>query len=135
MKGSLVLMQMEPFFLRDTTLESYHNWRINIFPTWWRQHCMVHKTNLIVQVLFNSLVVTKFKDLFHSLYSWFSSSLKWHLESNNLVVIVEIIGLKILKNVKSWWLLEPLKHVLAKYQTMIMKMSKDSLSIAKCWIL
>jgi uncharacterized circularly permuted ATP-grasp superfamily protein len=49
-------------------------------------------------------------------------------------MIVEIIGLKILKNVKTWWIsmLEPLKHVLAKYQTMLMKMSQDSLSIAKC---
>jgi uncharacterized circularly permuted ATP-grasp superfamily protein len=48
-------------------------------------------------------------------------------------VIIEIIGLKILKNVKTWWIsmLEHLKHVIAKYQTMIMKMSQNSLSIVK----
>ncbi len=59
-----------------------------------------------------------------SLYSYFSSSPKQHLEFIKLVKIVEIGGLKILRNVKTCWILilEPLKCVLVEYKTLNVKM-------------
>jgi len=44
-----------------------------------RQYCMAHRTNLVVQPLFNLLMVAKLENLRQSLYSYFSSSPKWHL--------------------------------------------------------
>jgi hypothetical protein len=46
---------------------------------------------------------------------------------------MEIKGLKILINVKTLWIsmLEPLKHVLAKHKTLIIKMSLNNLSIVQ----
>jgi len=46
---------------------------------------------------------------------------------------MEKIGLKILQNVKTWWIsmLEPLKQVMTKYKTLIMKISQDNASIAQ----
>jgi hypothetical protein len=53
------------------------------------QHCMAHKTYFVVQVLFNLLIVAKLENLLQSLYSYFSNSLKQHLEFNKLIEIVE----------------------------------------------
>jgi hypothetical protein len=81
---------------------------------------MAHKTNLVVQILSNLPMVAKLEDLLQS------------LEFTKLANIVEKIGLKILQNVKTWWIsmLEPLKRVMATYKTLIMKISQDSASIA-----
>jgi hypothetical protein len=78
-------------------------------------------------------MVGKLQELFQSLYSYFSSSLKWHLESIELVEIMKTKGLKSLRNAKTQWIsmLEPLKHVLAKYKTLIVKMSLDNPSIVQ----
>jgi hypothetical protein len=65
------------------------------------QHCMAHWTNLDVQVLSNLPMVAKLEDLSQSLYFYFSSSPKCHLEFTKLVEMVEI-GLKILQNVSIW---------------------------------
>jgi hypothetical protein len=55
-------------------------------------------------------------------------SSKKHLEFQKLAYIVEIEGLCMLKNVKTHWisLLEPLRRVLAKYKTLVVKMCEDS---------
>jgi hypothetical protein len=44
------------------------------------------------------------EDLFQSLYVYLLNSPKHHLEFNKLAKIVETRGLKILKNVKTWWI-------------------------------
>ncbi len=81
---------------------------------------MARKTNLLVQILSNLPMVAKLEDLLQS------------LEFTKLANIMEKIGLKILQNVRTWWIsmLEPLKRVMAKYKTLIMKISQDNASIA-----
>jgi hypothetical protein len=65
----------------------------------------------------------KLKELSQSFYSYFSNFPKWHLEFTK---IMEIEVLKILINVKTLWIsmLEPLKHVLVEYKTLIVKLSQ-----------
>jgi hypothetical protein len=81
---------------------------------------MACKTNLLVQILSNLPMVAKLEDLLQS------------LEFTKLANIMEKIGLRILQNVRTWWIsmLEPLKRVMAKYKTLIMKISQDNASIA-----
>jgi len=43
-------------------------------------HCMVHRTNLIMQSLSSMPMVSKLEDLFQSLYGYFFNSPKQHLE-------------------------------------------------------
>jgi hypothetical protein len=56
-----------------------------------------------------------------------------HLEFIKLAKIMETKGLKILWNVKIQWInmLEPLKWVMVKYETLIMRMSKDNVSVVQ----
>ncbi len=56
-----------------------------------------------------------------------------HLEFTKFVKIVETLGLKILQNVQIQWInmLEPLKWVMEKCKTLIMKMSQDNVSVVQ----
>jgi hypothetical protein len=76
-------------------------------------------------------MVSNLEDFFHSLYGYFSSSPKCHLEFTKFVEIMEIKGLKVLQNVKTRWInmLAPLKRVGKKYKTLIVKMAIDSGSV------
>ncbi len=76
-----------------------------------RIHCMPRRTNLKMQSLFSMPMVSKLKDLLQSLYGYFFRSPNCYLEFTNLVEIVEIKGLKVLRNVKTSWIsmLAPLK--------------------------
>lgn len=49
-------------------------------------------------------MVVKLEELLQSLYSYFSSSLKCHLEFTKLAEIMETWGLKILQNVKTCYI-------------------------------
>jgi hypothetical protein len=84
-----------------------------------------HPTNLAV----NLPIIAKIKNLLHSLYSYFAHSPKRHLEFTKVSVIIEMTGLKINRNIKTWWLnmVFPLKRVINKYCTLIQKMQEDSL--------
>ncbi len=75
-------------------------------------------------------MVAKLEELFQSFYFYFSSFPWWHLDFTK---IMEIEGLNFLINVKTLWIstLEPLKHVLAEYKTLITKMSLNNLSIVQ----
>jgi hypothetical protein len=55
---------------------------------------MAHGTNFEVQNLSSMPMVSKFEDLLQSLYGYFSSSPKCHLEFIKLDKIVETKGLK-----------------------------------------
>jgi hypothetical protein len=68
------------------------------------QHYMAHRTTLVVQALSNLLMVVKLEKLLQSLYSYFSSSPKQHLEFTKLLEFVKTRGLKILQNVKTFWI-------------------------------
>ena len=91
-------------------------------------HCMAHITNLIIEPLSNLPLVSKIESLCKSMHSYFLHLPKWHLEFTKLTEIVETKGLKIMNNVKTRWisLLEPLKYVLDKYKTLIVKMYEES---------
>jgi hypothetical protein len=92
---------------------------------------MAHRTNLAVQSLSSMPMVSKLEDLFQSLYGYFFSSPKHHLEFIKLAKIVEIEGLKIFRNVKSWWIsmLAPFKRVQKEYKTLLVMMVTDSGSL------
>jgi hypothetical protein len=49
------------------------------------------------------LLVAKIEALLASMYMCFAHCLKRHLEHNKLIEIMETKGLKILQNVKTWW--------------------------------
>jgi hypothetical protein len=91
-------------------------------------HCMAHCTNLAVEHLSNLPIVSKLETLCQALYNYFSMSSKKHLEFQKLANIVETEGLQMLRNVKTQWisLLEPLKRILGKYKTLIVKMCEDA---------
>jgi hypothetical protein len=65
---------------------------------------MAHQTNLAVQSLSSMPMVSKLENLLQSLYGYFSSSLKHHLEFTKLTKIVEIKRLKVLLNAKTRWI-------------------------------
>lgn len=73
------------------------------------------------------LVLVKIKGLLQSMYAYFFQSIKNQLEHGKLVKILQTKGLKILCNVKTWWIgmLAPSKCVLAKYNSLIVKMVDD----------
>ena len=89
---------------------------------------MAHRTNLVVKPLSNLPMVQKVEKLLQSLYSYFHAPPKRCNEYQKLAEIVEISGLKLLQNVAIRWILmlEPLKHVLDKYETLIVKMAQDA---------
>jgi hypothetical protein len=66
------------------------------------QNYMAHRTNLVVQTLSDLLLVVKLEELLQSLYSYFTSSPKQHLEFIKLLEIVETQGFKILQSVKTY---------------------------------
>lgn len=94
---------------------------------------MAHKTNVVVQAFSNVLMVSKLEDLFQSLYVYYLNSPKCHFKCIKLVKIVETWGFKIFFNVKIQWIsiMEPLKCVPIKYNTLIVKMLQDNINIAQ----
>lgn len=91
-------------------------------------HCVAHRTSLVVGTLSNLPMVAKLENLCKSLYSYFGSSPKHHLEFSKLAEVVESEGLKILRNVKSRWMsiLAPLERIMGEYKNLIVKMSLDA---------
>jgi len=64
-------------------------------------HCVVHRTNLGVQIMSHLQMVSKFEGLFQNLCNYFSKSLKRHLEFTKLAKLMESKGAKMFKNVKT----------------------------------
>jgi hypothetical protein len=69
------------------------------YPYMMVQHYMPRRTN-VVQGLSNLPIVAMLEDLLQSLYSYFFNSLNQHLEFTKFVKIMDIWGLKNLRNVK-----------------------------------
>ncbi len=97
----------------------------NTLPCW---NGLYGTSNLVMQSLSSMPMVFKLEDLFQSLYKYFSSSPKHHLEFTKLVECMEIKGLKVLWNVKTRCIsmLAPLKRVGKEYKTLIVKMATNS---------
>jgi len=94
-------------------------------------HCMAHRTNMVVQTLFQIPIVKSIKDLLQSLYSFFFHSLKMYIEFFKLEELMKEKRKKILWNVETCWInmLSPTKKVMAVYTPLLAKMGKDTPSI------
>jgi hypothetical protein len=70
--------------------------------------------------------VHQLERLLQALYQYFCKNPKMHLEFTKLVNIMEIKWLKLLRNVKKWWIFmfSWTKKVMAKYKTFFVKMAK-----------
>jgi hypothetical protein len=91
-------------------------------------YCMAHRTNLALEPLFNLSLVAKLESLCQAMYAYFSHSPKNHLEFQKLAGVVEIEGLRILRNVTTRWisLLDPLRRIMGEYKTLLVKMCDDA---------
>jgi hypothetical protein len=92
-------------------------------------HCMVHRTNLMVQTLSHLQMGNKIEGLLQTLYNYFSKSLKRNLEYTKLTKLMETNKAKILKNVKTRWIymLSLAQCVMVEYKISLMKMALDDL--------
>jgi hypothetical protein len=72
--------------------------------------------------------------MLQSLYAFFSQNPKV-LEIMNLVKTLETKGLKLLQNIKIRWMsmLSPLKHVLGKYKSLVVKMHTNARNNKLAW--
>jgi len=59
------------------------------FPYMMGQHYMAHRTNVVVQALLDLPMVVNLEKFLQSLWFYFFSSSKQHLEFNKLIEIVE----------------------------------------------
>ncbi|KAG0594802.1 hypothetical protein M758_UG111100 [Ceratodon purpureus] len=87
-----------------------------------------HKTNLAVRILSALHMVQRIEDMLTSLHAFFVKSPKRHLEFVKLAELMQSKGLKILKNIKTWWIamLSPAVRVMSEYLPQLVKMSLDS---------
>jgi hypothetical protein len=72
--------------------------------------------------------LVKIEALFVSMYMYFAQSINRHLEHTKLAKIMETKGLKILCNVKTWWvsMFTPSKHLLFEYKSLVVKVSENN---------
>ncbi len=91
-------------------------------------HYVAHRTNLVILVLNKLSLVMHIEGMLQSLYAFFSHNSKKVLEFVNLAKTLETKGLKLLKNIKFHWIsmLNPLKCVLGKYKSLVVKMHIDA---------
>jgi len=90
-------------------------------------HYIIDITNLTVVVLSKLPLVSHIEFMLQSLYSFFAYNPKKFLEFTKLAKTLEMIGLKLLENVKTHWIsmLSPLKCILAEYKSSVVKMHYD----------
>jgi len=88
---------------------------------------MAHKTNLTIVVLSKLPFVFCIKSMLQFLYSFFANNFKKFLEFTKFVKTLETKRLKLLRNVNTHWIsmLSLLKHVLAQYKSLVVKMHSD----------
>jgi hypothetical protein len=92
-------------------------------------HCVVHRTDLAVEILSDLPLVSCVEELLAWLYNYFSCSPKRHLELEKLCELLKVKGEKILNNMKTRWIsmLPPLHRVLQEYRPLIIKLYGDTL--------
>ena len=81
-------------------------------------HCLEHRTDLAIEILFDLLLVSRVEELLAGLYNYFGCSLKCHLELEKLCKLLKVKSGKILNNVKTQWIsmLPPLPQVPTDHQ-------------------
>jgi hypothetical protein len=87
-------------------------------------HHVTHRTNLVVQMLFQLTLVAKIKLMLQFVYNYYSQSPTRSLERSRLSEFKEQKVFKILCNVKTCWIsmLSPTKKIFAKYKSLIVHM-------------
>jgi hypothetical protein len=87
-----------------------------------------HKTNLAVEVLGQTPIVSGIEELLADIYTFFCKSPKKHLEFVKLAELLNSKGNKILRNIKTRWLsmLAPVVRIMNEYRPLLVKMSKDA---------
>jgi len=82
-------------------------------------HYVTHQTNLVILVLSKLSLVACIEGMLQSLYIF-----KKVLKFVTLVKILETKGLKLLRNIETYWIsmFSPLKPLLAKYKSVVVKM-------------
>lgn len=107
-------------------------WQLKDFHASWlyRQHCMLHRVELVLQTLSKMEVVSNVEDL-QSMHVYFAYSPKRHIEFTKLASLMEKKGNKLIKQVKTRWIsmLKPAKRVFAQYPILLYKMHFDSPSL------
>jgi len=90
-------------------------------------HCVAHRCYLAYKALSNLGIFSEIEKLLSVVYAYFSKSPKWFSKFRQLAEFTQTKGLKILRNVQTWWvsLIEPLHGFLSEYRTLIYKMNTD----------
>jgi hypothetical protein len=93
----------------STTINQFKE-KVAAFVT--RVHYFAHKTNLVITILSNVLLVHQLKLLLQSLYVFFHN-LKKFAKFQKFTNLLQTKGNKLLHNMKTWWnfMLSPAKHV------------------------
>ena len=88
---------------------------------------MAHRMSLIIETLSLYLLVSNIEGLLASLHTYFNGRPKRCVELVKLIDIMETKGLKMLKCVKTRWIimLSPCKRVFSEYRTLVVKMGLD----------
>jgi hypothetical protein len=95
-------------------------------------HCMVHCTNLVTQTLFNLFLMSCIETCLQILCVYFNHSIERQLEFTKMVKNMDTKGNNILWNIKTMKIsmINHVKHVLFKYQPLLMKMTLNATTIA-----
>jgi hypothetical protein len=106
----------------------------NIVPYLIIVHCVVHQINLFINVLSKLSIVSHIERLLWALCAFFVHNPKNNLDFSKLAKTFAIKGQKLFKNVKKHWInmLNPLKHIMSKYKSRIVKMHLDSTKKQGC---
>jgi hypothetical protein len=85
----------------------------------------------VIQTLSNLPLVFYIENLLQCLYGYFNHSPNRHLEFIKLAKVMETEGNKIIRNIKTRWtfMINPIKQMLPKYYTLLMKMTLDVATI------
>jgi len=92
---------------------------------------MAHHTNIVVQTLRGLSLVKKIESLISSMYNYSIHNPKCHLEVIKLAKLLDCKGNKLLKIIKTQWILmfSLSKKVLNAYKTVVVKMVQDVLTV------
>ena len=91
-------------------------------------NCYRYRFNLVVKTLSDLEIISKIEDLVKVVHAYFAHTPKKYSKFHSLALLMETKGLKLLKNVCTWWysLIGPrLRRVLVEYLALLAKMFAD----------
>lgn len=90
-------------------------------------HCCEHRLQLYVKSLSQLDLLSTIEDLLMKSHAYFNHSPKKVTEFHSLEQLLDTKGLKLLKNVKTWWIncYSPMLWLLSKWKSVMVKMHAD----------